>query len=125
MRTISSWRLAFMVVGAAAQLAGWLLLRPDLAGAQWRDGTAAELWLGAEAAAAVVIGALGRDASSVAVTVGAGWALQMLHLAFLGEHDDDGLWALGLVLQVFFCAVAVGLALVSRRLSRLSRVHDR
>lgn len=125
MRTISSGRLAFMVVGAAALLAGWLLLRPDRAGAQWTDGTAFALWLGVEAAAAVVIGVLGRDGSSVAVAVGAGWALQMLHFAVLGEHYDDPLWGVGLELQVLFGAVAVGLALVSRRLSRLSRVQHR
>ena len=110
-------RVPFVVVAALAQLAVWLVVRPDRAGAQWTDGTSVEVWLGLMALLAVAIGVLAPDRQAVVVTVVVGWLSQVVHFAVLGEHYDGTLSGVGALLQVFFGAVAVGLALLARRLS--------
>jgi hypothetical protein len=111
------WPVAFVVLAAVVQFGLWLAIRPDLAGPQWSDGHATETWLGLEAVAAVVLGALAPDRRSVVVAVGAGWGLQMLHFAVLGDHYDDTLWGVGAFGQAFLAAVAVGVALLADRLT--------
>jgi peptidoglycan/LPS O-acetylase OafA/YrhL len=112
-------RLVTLLIGAAAQLAGWLLLRPDRAGIEWTDGSAYELWLGVEALLAIAIGLLAPDRTALVVTIGVGWLLQMLHYGFLGEHYDNDLWGLGVFLDVGLAAVAVAVALLARLARRL------
>jgi hypothetical protein len=114
-------RLVTLLVGGAAQLAVWLIVRPDRAGAQWTDGTALPTWLGLEALVAVGIGLVAPDRSAVVGTVAVGWLLQVLHFALLGEHYDDTLWSVGMLLQVVFAAAAAGLALLGRLLTRRDR----
>jgi hypothetical protein len=103
-------RLAALLVGSLTQLSVWLVVRPDRAGAQWTEGTALEVWLGAEALLAVAVGLLAPDRPAVVVTVVVGWLLQVLHFAVLGEHYDGTLWAVGMFIQGVFGAAAVGLA---------------
>jgi hypothetical protein len=114
-------RLVVLAVGALAQLAIWLVLRPDLAGPQWTDGSVLEIWLVSEALAAVLIGLLVPDRSTVVRTILLGWLLQALHLTVLGEHYDDTLWGLGVFIDVFLAASAVGLAFLARRLTGRDR----
>jgi ABC-type Na+ efflux pump permease subunit len=116
-------RLVALLVGACALLAAWLVLRPDLAGPQWRDGTALESWLGVEALLAVVVGVLAPDRQTVVVTVAFGWFLQMLHFAVLGDHYDGTLWGVGLLGEVVLAAAAVGLALLARLLTGRDRAR--
>jgi hypothetical protein len=104
------------VVAALVQLAGWLLIRPDLAGPQWSGGRSTEVWLALMAGVALLIGLTAHDRSSVVRAVLVGWGLQMTHFAFLGDHYDDTLWGVGLFAQVFLAGGAVGLALLARRL---------
>jgi hypothetical protein len=108
---------AFLVLGAAAQLAVWLVFRPDLAGPRWSDGPATEAWLSVEAGAAVVLGLLARGRRELVAAVLAGWGLQILHFAFLGNHYDGTLWGVGIFGQAFLAAVAVGVALLADRLT--------
>ena len=104
------------MVAALVQLAGWLLIRPDLAGPQWSEGRSTEVWLALMAGAAVLIGLTAPDRSSMVRAVLVGWGLQMAHFAFLGDHYDDTLWGVGLfAAQVFLAGAAVGLALLVRR----------
>jgi hypothetical protein len=112
---------AFVVVAALVQLAGWLLIRPDLAGPQWSEGRSTEVWLALMAGAAVLIGLTAPDRSSMVRAVLVGWGLQMAHFAFLGDHYDDTLWGVGLFAQVFLAGAAVGLALLVRRLTARDR----
>ncbi len=110
-----------LAVGALAQLAVWLVLRPDLAGPQWTDGSVLEIWLVSEALAAVLIGLLAPDRSTVVRTILLGWLLQALHLTVFGEHYDDTLWGLGVFIDVFLAASAVGLAFLACRLTGRDR----
>jgi hypothetical protein len=114
-------RVVVLVVGALGQLAVWLVLRPDLAGPQWTDGSVLEIWLVSEALAAVLIGLLAPDRSTVARTILLGWLLQGLHLIVLGEHYDNTLWGFGVFIDVILAASAVGLALLARRLTGRDR----
>ncbi len=107
-------RLVVLVVGTIAHLGVWLLLRPDAAGGQWTDGRALETWLALVALLALVVGVLAPDRQTAVVTVVAGWFAQMAHFAVLGEHYDDALWAVGLVVQAVVAAAAVGLAVLAR-----------
>jgi hypothetical protein len=109
--------VAFVVLGALLQLAIWLVLRPDLAGPQWSDGHALEAWWALEAVAAVVLGLLTPGRRELVTAVVAGWALQAGHFAVLGDHYDDTLWGVGLLGEVLFAAVAVGLAFLAARLT--------
>jgi hypothetical protein len=109
---------AFVVFGATALLAGWLVVRPDLAGPQWSDGHATETWLAVEAGLALALGILTPGRRALVRAVLLGWGLQMLHFAFFGDHYDDTLWAVGLFGQAFLAAVAVGVGLLADRLSR-------
>ena len=103
------------MVAALVQPAGWLLVRPDLAGPQWSEGRSTEVWLALMAGAAVLIGLTAPGRASIVRAVLVGWGLQMAHFAFLGAHYDDTLWAVGLFAQVFLAGAAVGLALLVRR----------
>jgi hypothetical protein len=116
---------AVVVVGALGQLAVWLATRPDLAGPQWSHGRSTEVWLALEALAAVLIGSLAPDRAAAVRAVLVGWSLQMARLAFLGDHYDDTLWGVGLYLEAFLAAVAVGLALVARRVTDSARRRSR
>jgi len=43
-----------------------------------------------------------------------GWGLQMAHFALVAPKGEDGnLWAVGLFVQAFFAAVALGLAVLA------------
>jgi hypothetical protein len=108
---------AFVVLGAAAQLVAWLVIRPDLAGPQWSDGHAVETWLAVEAGIAVLLGVLAQDRRELVAAVLTGWGLQLLHFAFLGDHYDDTLWGIGLLGQAVLATVAVGVALLADRLT--------
>jgi hypothetical protein len=112
------WPTAFVVLGAAAQLVLWLVVRPDLAGPQWTDGHALEAWLATEAVAAVLLGVLAPGRRELVSAVLGGWTLQALHVAVIGEHYDDTLWGVGVLVQACLAAVAVGLALLADRLTR-------
>jgi hypothetical protein len=108
---------AFVVLGAAAQLAAWLVIRPDLAGPQWSGGHAVETWVVVEAGIAVLLGVLARGRRELVAAVLSGWALQGLHFALLGDHYDDTLWGIGLFGQGLLATVAIGLALLADRLT--------
>jgi hypothetical protein len=110
-----------VVVAALVQLTVWLVIRPDLAGPQWSEGRSTETWLALLAGAAVLIGLTAPGRSSAVRAVLVGWGLQLAHFAFLGDHYDDTLWGIGLLLQAFLAAAAVGLALLARRLSGRDR----
>ena len=101
------------MIGAGVQLVAWLLIRPDRAGATWTDGTASEAWVGVEAVLAVAIGLSGPDRRTAGWTVLTGWLLQMLHFLFFGEHYDDPLAGVGVIIQMVFALVALGIALVA------------
>ena len=118
MARVGSGHHAFLVCGALAQLAVWLVLRPDRSGVQWTQGSELEAWLAAEAVVALVIGVLAPDRALVVRTVLLGWVLQMLHLILFGEHYDDTLWGLGVFLEVVLAAGALAVALLARRLTR-------
>ena len=109
-----------LAVGALAQLAVWLVLRPDLAGPQWTDGSALEIWLASEALAAVLIGLLAPDRSTVVRTILLGWLLQALIWWSSASTTTTRCGASG-VLEVFLAASAVGLALLARRLTGRDR----
>ncbi len=114
-----------VVVGVLAQLAVWLVLRPDRAGPRWTEGSVLELWLMTEAVVALLIGVLAPDRSTVTRTVLLGWVLQVLHLVVVGEHHDDTLWGVGVFIDVVLAAGAVGLALLARRLTGRDRRRAR
>jgi hypothetical protein len=61
----------FVAVAALAQLVVWLVIRPDLAGPQWSEGSALEAWLGLEALTVVVIGCAVLAAAGVGLALGA------------------------------------------------------
>ena len=103
----------FIVIGAGVQLMAWLLIRPDRAGATWTDGTAYEVWVGVEAALAVAIGLSGPDRRTAGWTVLAGWLMQMLHYIVLGEHYDNPLAGIGVIVQMAYALAALGIALVA------------
>ena len=113
------------MVGALVQLTIWLVLRPDLAGPQWTAGAVLEFWLVFEAVAALLVGVLAPDRSTVVRTIVLGWLLQALHFVVLGEHYDDTLWGVGVFFHVIFAASAVGLALLARAVTRGSRRRAR
>jgi hypothetical protein len=117
----------FVGVAALAQLAVWVVVRPDLAGPQWTAGDAFQMWLGIEALTAVVVGCVAPARRMALLAVGAGWVPQVVHFAVLGQHyDDDGLWAVGLFLQVALGAVAAGVAVLAHTLvGRLRRRGSR
>jgi hypothetical protein len=114
-------RLVVLLGGALLQLAVWLVLRPDLAGPQWSEGSDLELWLALEAGVAVLVGIVAPDRSTAVRAVVLGWVLQILHFGVLGEHYDDTLWGVGIFGDVVLAAVAVGLALLARRLAGRDR----
>jgi hypothetical protein len=103
----------FIVIGAGIQLIAWLLIRPDRAGATWTDGIACEVWVGVEAALAVAIGLSSPDRRTAGWTVLAGWVLQMLHFSFFGEHYDNPLVGVGVIVQMVFALVALGISLIA------------
>ena len=103
----------FIVIGAGIQLIAWLLIRPDRAGATWTDGIAYEVWVGVEAALAVAIGLSSPDRRNAGWTVLAGWVLQMLHFSFFGEHYANPLAGVGVIVQMVFALVALGISLIA------------
>jgi hypothetical protein len=115
-------RGAFLVLAALVQLAVWLLIRPDLAGPQWAEGNAFEVWLAVEAVVAAAIGLLAPDRSAVLGAGFVGWGLQAVHLIVLGDHyDDDGLWGLAVIMDVVLAGLAVCVALAVRTLTGRDR----
>ena len=123
MNRLGRRRLATLLLGALAHLVVWLLVRPDRAGPQWTDGTAAEVWLVLMALLAPLIGLLAPDRPTVVVTVVAGWLLQAAHFTALGEHYDGTLSGVGLLVQAVLAAGALGLALLVRRVAQRDRVR--
>jgi hypothetical protein len=103
------------------QLAVWLVVRPDLAGPQWAEGQELEWWLGLEAVAALLIGLIATDRTSIVRAVLVGWSLQIAHFVVLGEHHDDTLWGVGVFVMAFLAAWATGLALLVHRFLRRDR----
>jgi peptidoglycan/LPS O-acetylase OafA/YrhL len=122
---VNARSVAVVVIGALGQLAVWLVTRPDLAGPRWSQGHSTEVWLALEALAAVLIGSVAPDRAAAVRAVLVGWGLQMAHFAFLGDHYDDTLWGVGLYLEAFLAAVAVGLALLARRVTDSDRRRSR
>ncbi len=113
----------FIVIGAGVQLVAWLLIRPDLAGETWTDGTAYEVWVGVEAALALAIGVSSPDRGTAVGTVLAGWLLQILHYIGLGEHYANPLAGIGVLVQIAFALAALGIALVAYFLADKWRQH--
>jgi hypothetical protein len=111
----------FVLGWAAAQLILWLITRPDLAGPEWRDGVALELWLGGEALLAVLVGATAPDRRAAVRAVQVGWFLQVAHFAVLGEHYDSPLWGLGMVGQVLVAVLAAVLARTAHSVTARAR----
>ena len=114
-------RVGIVVGGGLAQLAIWLVLRPDLAGPQWHEGSSLEVWLALEAVVALAIGVLAANRTLVVWTVLVGWVLQMAHFAVLGEHYDSPLAGMGVLVQAVLAAGALAVALLARRLSGQDR----
>ena len=112
-------RRVFVGIAALVQLAVWLLTRPLLGDA---DSSGLTTWLVGEAVAAVVIGGTAAGDGRAARAVLLGWGLQMLHFALAApKGEEDNLWAVGLVLQSFFAAGAVLLALLAYVVARAVR----
>jgi len=104
-------RRVFVATAALTQLAIWLVTRPDLHEA---GAGAAVAWLVGEAVAALVIGGFAAGDGRAARAVLLGWGLQMAHFALVAPKGEDGnLWAVGLFVQAFFAAVALGLAVLA------------
>jgi len=120
---VTDRRIAFVVVAAVVQLVVWLVLRPDLAGPQWTEGRSLEAWLAVEALVAAAIGAMAPGRRESVMAVMAGWVLQGLQFAILGNHYDDTLWGIGVVGQAVMGALAVGAALVARVLTAQTRAR--
>lgn len=119
-------RLGPAMLTAAACWVCWLVLRPDRHGPQWDEGTASVHWLALEALIALVAGlALPKRVAARGLAVG--WLLQVAHFYLLGEHYDDTLWGVGVLLQVIFGALAVtaAWALASARTRLALLVHRR
>ena len=68
---------------------------------------------------------LAPDRPAVVVTVPAGWLLQAVHFTALGEHYDDTLWGVGILVEIVLAAAALGLALLVRRGVRSDRGRPR
>ncbi|MCU1669700.1 MAG: hypothetical protein JWP40_2627 [Blastococcus sp.] len=105
-------RRVFVAVCAIGQLAIWLVVRPDLAGPQWSEGSSTEVWLLLEAGAALLVGVAAPDGQAATWAVVGGWGLQAVHFGFFGEHYDDTLWGMAFLGDAVFAALAVGLALL-------------
>jgi hypothetical protein len=121
MPRITLLRGAFVAVGAGIELLVWLLTMRETA-AYWTSDSAWVTWLVLEAAAAVLIGVVAAEWELVVGAVLAGWLLQAVHFAVVTLKDEDhNLWAVGVYVQVIFGAVAVGLALLARGLTRAVR----
>lgn len=116
--TAGPGRLAVLLGGAMAQLSVWLVFRPDRAGSDWSEGAGFEAWLALEAVLAVAIGLVAADRSLVRWTIIVGWGLQMAHFTAFGEHYDDPLAGLGVVVQAVLAAGAVIVALIAHRCTR-------
>ena len=55
-----------------------------------------------------------------------GWGLQMAHFALVAPKGEDGnLWAVGLFVQAFFAAVALGLAVLAYVVANRLRSRSR
>ncbi len=111
--------------GSTAQLLAWLI-RPDRSAAEWALGGEFQIWVGIEAALAVLVGWLGPDRQTVVLAILVGWSMQILHFVALGEHYGDPLWGMGVFIQIALAALAVGVALLLRYLadSRRGRLHS-
>lgn len=112
-------RRVFVGAAALVQLGIWLLTRPF---SESGDSGALTTWLVGEALTAVVVGAVAAPDGRAARAVMAGWGLQMLHYAVVApKGEEDNLWAVGLVLQSFFAAGALLLALLTYAVARAVR----
>jgi hypothetical protein len=102
-----------VALGAAAQFAAWLVLRPDV------DDSALAPWYVLEAVLVVLIGAVAPTRAVAVRAVAAGWALQIAHFAVLVPHGEaDNLWGVTLVWMLILAGIGIGLALLTRALTR-------
>ncbi len=107
---------SLVVLGAAAQFAAWLVLRPDI------DDSGLATWYVLEAALVVLIGAVAPTKAVAVRAVAAGWALQIAHFAVLVPHgEEDNLWGVTLVWMLILAGIGIGLALLTHALTRTSR----
>jgi hypothetical protein len=106
-------RLATILGAAGAQLAVWVLIRPDQEGASWGDSEAVQTWLIVELVLAAALGVLIHDRRTLVRSILIGWLLQVGHFAFLGEHYESSLWGLGVFMLAFFAAVAAAVAFLA------------
>jgi hypothetical protein len=102
-----------VVLGAAAALAAWLVLRPDV------DDSALATWYLLEAVLVVLIGAVAPTRAVAVRAVAAGWTLQIAHFAVLVPHgEEDNLWGVTLVWMLILAGIGIGLALLTRTVGR-------
>jgi hypothetical protein len=110
-------RAGFLVVGALAQLAPWLVLRPVTADSLGEGAVVG--WLVTETVLAVLIGAAARDGLLAVRTVLAGWVLQTAeYRVTVDKGDEHNLWG---VLLPFLAGLAVVLAGVAWLTARSTR----
>ncbi len=111
-----------LVGGALAQLAVWVVARPETA-ASFGEGRVVA-WLVLEAALAAVIGVVSADERLAVRSVVLGWLLQVLWYAVtVDKGDGNNLWGVVLVLQAGLAVVATVIARVLARTA--ARVRSR
>jgi hypothetical protein len=105
-----------IALGAAAELAAWLVLRP------YADDSGLVTWYVLEALLAVLIGAVAPTRVVAVRAVDIGWALQMTHFAvFVVQGEEENLWGVTLVWMLILTGIATALTLLTRALTRAVR----
>jgi hypothetical protein len=117
-------RAAFLGVGALAQLAAWLVLRPVEADSLGEGPVIG--WLVTEALLAVLVGTATRDERLAVRTVLAGWALQTAwYVATVDKGEENNLWGVLLPLLAGLAVVMAALAWLTARSTRRVRARRR
>ena len=108
-----------MTFGAFAGLVVHLVALSDLWRPSAREWTT---WLLLEGILAVLIGVVAASSRLVVEAVLGGWLLQAVYFAVVTPKDENhDLWGVGLFVLAFLGAVALGLALLARVLTRRVR----